>query len=100
MEHRKDHDHPPPPAGARRAAGPRHNYLRDWVYGGIDGAVTTVAVVAGVTGASLSPGVVVVLGVANLGADGFSMAASNLLATKAEQEDIEHLTAVENRHVD
>ncbi len=95
-----DHEHSPAAIRARLAAGPRHNYLRDWVYGGIDGAVTTFAVVAGVTGASLSPGVVVVLGVANLGADGFSMAASNLLATKAEQEDLEHLTAVENRHVD
>lgn len=100
LKHRKDHEHSPGAIRARLAAGPGHNYLRDWVYGAIDGAVTTFAVVAGVTGASLSPGVVVVLGAANLGADGFSMAAGNLLATKAEQEDIEHLAAVENRHVD
>ena len=47
------------------------------MYGGIDGAVTTVAVVSGVAGAELSAGVVIVLGMANLVGDGFSMAASN-----------------------
>ena len=48
----------------------RHSYLRDFVYGGIDGAVTTFAVVSGVAGAGLSPGIVVVLGLANLAGDG------------------------------
>ncbi|MCP4507445.1 MAG: hypothetical protein GY826_13765, partial [Fuerstiella sp.] len=56
---------------------PRHSYLRDFVYGGIDGAVTTFAVVSGVAGAGLSSGVVIILGMANLVGDGFSMAASN-----------------------
>ena len=48
-------------------------YLPEFVYGGIDGAVTTFAVVAGVIGASLSPAIVLILGFANLFADGFSM---------------------------
>lgn len=64
-------------------------FLPEFIYGGIDGAVTTFAVVAGVAGASLSSGVVLVLGFANLIADGFSMAISNYLSTKAENEYIE-----------
>ena len=94
-----EHEHSPEAIRARLAAGPRQNYLRDWVYGGIDGAVTTFAVVSGVVGAQLSSGVILVLGAANLLADGFSMAASNYLATKAEREDAEHLAAIENHHV-
>jgi VIT1/CCC1 family predicted Fe2+/Mn2+ transporter len=74
--------------------------LRDWVLGGLDGAVTTFAVVSGIVGAHLSSGVILVLGFANLLADGFSMAASNYLATKAEREDLEHLAAVETRHIE
>lgn len=60
----------------------RH-YLRDLVYGANDGIITTFAVVAGVAGAALSPRIVVILGVANLVADGFSMAASNYLAIRS-----------------
>ena len=52
-------------------------YLEEFVYGATDGAVTTFAVVAGVVGASLSPSVVLILGFANLFADGFSMAVGN-----------------------
>ena len=61
-------------------------YLPDFVYGGIDGSVTTFAIVAGVTGASLSPSIVLILGFANLFADGFSMAISNYLSTKSKKE--------------
>ena len=61
-----DHDHTPDAIRARLEAGPKHSYLRDWVYGGIDGAVTTFAVVAGVTGAELASSVIVILGAANL----------------------------------
>ena len=60
--------------------------LRDGVLGAVDGTVTTFAVVAGTVGASLPGGVVVVLGVANLIADGFSMGISNFLGIKAEVE--------------
>jgi len=56
------------------------------VYGANDGIITTFAVVAGVAGASLSSGIVILIGLANLFADGFSMAASNYLGTKSELE--------------
>jgi vacuolar iron transporter family protein len=61
-------------------------YLPDFVYGGIDGAITTFAIVAGVVGASLSYSIVLILGFANLLADGFSMAVSNYLSTKSQNE--------------
>lgn len=64
----------------------KHQYLKDFVFGAIDGAVTTFAVVAGVAGAHLTLGIVIVLGVANLVGDGFSIAVSNFLATRAEQD--------------
>ena len=95
-----EHGHSPEEIGERLAAGPRPSYLRDWVYGGIDGAVTTFAVVAGVVGAELQPAVVVVMGFANLAADGFSMAAGNYLGTRAEREDLARLEEVEHRHID
>ncbi len=60
----------------------------DFIYGSIDGTVTTFAIVAGVMGASLSPGIILILGFANLFADGFSMAAANYQATKAKNEFI------------
>jgi len=64
-------------------------YFDDFIYGSIDGAVTTFAIVAGVVGAGLSPGIVLILGFANLFADGFSMAASNYQASKARNEFVE-----------
>jgi VIT1/CCC1 family predicted Fe2+/Mn2+ transporter len=60
----------------------RH-YLPDLVYGANDGIVTTFAVVCGVVGAELSSRVIVILGFANLVADGFSMGASNFLARRS-----------------
>ncbi len=61
-------------------------YIGDIIYGANDGIITTFAVVAGVAGAGLAPYVVVILGVSNLIADGFSMATSNYLAKKSENE--------------
>lgn len=61
-------------------------YIKSMIYGGLDGIITTFAVVAGVAGASLSAGVVLILGFANLIADGLSMAIGDYLSTKAEQE--------------
>ena len=84
----------------RRILEARHSYVRDWIYGGIDGAVTTFAIVSGVAGAGLSPIVVLILGFANLFADGFSMAASNFLGTKAEQDDYEYLREIELKHIE
>ena len=65
------------------------DYLREFVYGGIDGAVTTFAVVAGATGARFSTTVVLVLGFSNLVADGFSMGIGSYLSTKSERELLE-----------
>jgi VIT1/CCC1 family predicted Fe2+/Mn2+ transporter len=95
-----EHEHSTAAIRERLAAGPRLNYVRDWIYGGIDGSVTTFAIVSGVVGAELSPSVILVMGFANLVADGFSMAASNYMGTRAEIEDVKHLEAVENRHID
>ena len=96
----QDHDHTPEGIKARLAGGPQGGYLREWVYGGIDGTVTTFAVVAGVVGAGLSPVIVLILGLANLLGDGFSMAAGAFSSAKAESDNYERLQQVENRHID
>ncbi|HEY0969371.1 MAG TPA: VIT1/CCC1 transporter family protein [Gemmatimonadales bacterium] len=67
----------------RTAGDVARHYLGDLVYGANDGIITTFAIIAGVAGAALSGTVVVILGVANLLADGFSMAASNYLAIRS-----------------
>ena len=61
-------------------------YVGDFIYGANDGIITTFAVVAGAVGASLSPIVILVLGFANIVADGFSMGASNYLGRRSEQD--------------
>ena len=95
-----EHEHSPDAIRRRLESGPQHNYLRDWIYGGIDGAVTTLAVVTGVAGAQLSSWIILVLGFANLFADGFSMAAGNYLATKSEHDDWRRLQDIEHRHIE
>lgn len=76
-----------------------YNWLPDFVYGGIDGAVTTFAVVAGVEGASLSVTVILILGFANLFADGFSMASSKYLSDKTNQEQYQKIHNRELRYI-
>lgn len=60
--------------------------IKSLVYGGLDGIITTFAVVAGVAGAELAAGIVLILGFANLIADGISMAIGDYLSTRAETE--------------
>ncbi|MDF1814522.1 MAG: VIT1/CCC1 transporter family protein [Verrucomicrobiales bacterium] len=64
----------------------RGRYLKSIVYGGLDGIITTFAVVSGVAGASLAAKVILILGAANLFADGIAMAFGDFLSTKAENE--------------
>jgi vacuolar iron transporter family protein len=62
------------------------NNLREFVYGGMDGAVTTFAVVTGAAGANLGVQVILILGYANVLADGFSMAVGSYLSEKSDQD--------------
>ena len=94
-----EHEHTIEAITERLAQEHRPNYLRDWIYGGIDGAVTTFAIVAGVVGANLSSSIIIVLGLANLLADGFSMAAGNYSGTKAEVDDLKRLRRIEEKHI-
>lgn len=80
-------------------SGGDYNWMSDFVYGGIDGAVTTFAVVAGVEGASLSLSVILILGFANLFADGFSMSVGKYLSDKSEKERYERIKAIEYNHL-
>lgn len=75
-------------------------HVDDFIYGSIDGAVTTFAIVAGVIGASLPSGIVLILGFANLFADGFSMAAANFQAAKARNEFIQMKRKQEEWEID
>jgi VIT1/CCC1 family predicted Fe2+/Mn2+ transporter len=61
-------------------------YLPDLIFGANDGIITTLAVVSGVVGASLSSTVILILGFANLLADGFSMGASNVLSRRSDTQ--------------
>lgn len=92
-------DHTPAAVAARLARRPVHSYLRDFVYGAIDGAVTTFAVVAGVAGAGLRSSIVIILGVANLIADGFSMAVSNYVGVRTERQQHDAARAEEHRQI-
>ena len=62
-------------------------YLAEFVYGGIDGCVTTFAVVAGAVGASLDTAIIIILGFANLLADGFAMSIGAYLSAKSDVDN-------------
>lgn len=75
-------------------------YIGEFIYGGIDGSVTTFAVVAGAAGAQLESSIVIILGFANLIADGFAMSVGSYLSTKSEKENYEKHKAIEYWEVD
>ena len=86
------------------------SYLGEFVYGGIDGCVTTFAVVAGSVGAGLSSTVIIILGFANLLADGFAMSIGAYLSSKSERAnykkhkqieywEIEHMPDIEREEI-
>lgn len=72
--------------GHNGQGGPGQRYIGAVVYGGLDGIVTTFAIVSGAAGAALGSSVILILGAANLLADGFSMATGAYLSTKSERE--------------
>lgn len=95
-----EHSHQPSDISARLSDGPSASYASDALYGAIDGTVTTFAIVAGVAGASLAGSVLLILGAANLLADGFSMAVSASVATRSEKRRRERLREMEHRHLE
>ncbi|MBT8326851.1 MAG: VIT1/CCC1 transporter family protein, partial [Bacteroidia bacterium] len=87
-----------------------NEYLGEFVYGGIDGSVTTFAVVSGAVGAGLDSSIIIILGVANLLADGLAMSIGAFLSTRAEIDrynknvkleywEIEHLPEKEKEEI-
>ncbi|MDE0802150.1 MAG: VIT1/CCC1 transporter family protein [Acidimicrobiales bacterium] len=93
-------EHTPEVVAVRLSGGPRESYARELVYGAVDGAITTFAVVAGARGASLAASVVVALGFANLVADGFSMSIGNYLGVRTAEERRERVLAEEHEHIE
>ena len=93
-------DHRPEVIEQRLRQTPRSQNLSDAVLGGIDGCVTTFAVVSGSVGAGFSSSVALVLGFANLFADGFSMGISNYESIKVQREFAENIRRTEEKHID
>lgn len=92
-------EHRPEAIEARLRRSTRPQHVSDAVLGGIDGCITTFAVVSGVAGAQLPVAVALVLGFANLVADGFSMAVSNYESIKSQGEFIEGVRRTEEEHI-
>jgi VIT1/CCC1 family predicted Fe2+/Mn2+ transporter len=78
---------------------PRHN-VSDAVLGGVDGCITTFAIVTGAVGAGFPPHVSLILGIAKLFADGLSMAVSNYESIKAHNDFIDAVRREEERHIE
>lgn len=92
-------EHRPESIARRLQQPPRSQRVSDFVLGAIDGCVTTFAVVSGAYGAGFPTVVILVLGFANLIADGFSMAVSNFEAVNAEREYVSAARRTEERHI-
>lgn len=91
---RDEHQHPTPKSSKVE------KYLGEFVYGGIDGCVTTFAVVSGSVGAGLDTSVILILGFANLIADGFSMSVGAFLSTQSERQKFQKHQQIEYNAVD
>lgn len=92
-------DHQPERIRRRLSNPPAESIIGDIMLGGVDGLVTTFAVIAGSTGGRLPTATVLILGTANLVADGFSMAASNYLGTRSRQQAVARARADEARQI-
>lgn len=73
--------------------------IKDIVYGANDGIITTFAIVAGVAGAAMPESAIIILGIANLAADGFSMAASNFLGSRSERQLVDEERRIEQDEI-
>lgn len=93
-------DHSPQAVKQRLLKPTKHSYLADGVLGGIDGCITTFAIVSSSIGAGFPNIVAIVLGLANLIADGFSMAASNFQAAKSRADLVAMTRQDEEAHID
>lgn len=78
----------------------QHNYLGDFILGGVDGTVTTFAVISSIAGAGLSSKIALILGISNLLADGFSMAAGAYLKARTDENLFEKAKRKEEAHLD
>lgn len=94
------HSHSPDIIRHRLTKQRKNSLIRDFVYGSIDGAVTTFSIVAGVKGAGLSTMTILILGFSNILSDGFSMAASNYLGTKADRDEKKMIEEFEHKQID
>ncbi|BCN93131.1 membrane protein [Thiomicrorhabdus immobilis] len=94
-----EQEHQPQAIAKRLAKLPKRQNISDAILGGIDGCVTTFAIVSGAIGAGFSASVALILGFANLFADGFSMAISNYEANKAQQEFADNIRQTEAEHI-
>lgn len=92
--------HHPETIRLRLQRAPKSQNVSDAVLGGIDGCVTTFAVVSGVVGAGLPSSIALILGFANLLADGFSMAVSNYESHRSKQAFIDSIRQSEESHID
>jgi len=93
-------DHHPDAIRSRLQTPQKPSLLPNAILGGIDGCITTFAIVAGSLGAGVAPKTAVILGFANLLADGFSMGVSTYEASQAERQQIESLRQVETDHIE
>jgi VIT1/CCC1 family predicted Fe2+/Mn2+ transporter len=86
--------------GRYKVAGQLQKYLGEFVYGGVDGIITTFAVIAGAVGANLEASVIIILGLANLIADGVSMSVGSYLSKKSELENYQKHRNIELWEID
>lgn len=92
--------HSPEAIQKRLSRSPKSQNVSDAILGGIDGCVTTFAIISGSIGAGFSPSVALILGFANLFADGFSMGVSNYESVRAQQEFSAGLKHTEEEHIE
>lgn len=95
-----EHEHNRDAVAHRLSNKPHSGMLGDFVLGSIDGTITTFAIVSGVAGADLAAGIAVILGLANVLADGFSMAVSGYLKARSDIQTLEKYRDIETRHVE